>query len=61
VRTVDFYKKRAAECRLIANHLSLREAREKVLAMARMWDALAQEGEAGSKADAQHLNLQNLR
>ena len=59
--TVDFYKRRAAECRLIANHLSLREHREKVLAMARMWDALAEEREAGSKVNAQHQNLQNSR
>lgn len=61
MRTVEFYRKRAAECRLIANHLSLREAREKVLAMARVWDALAEEREVGSEANAQHRNLQNSR
>ena len=61
MRTVEFYRKKAEECRFIAKHISLREAREKVLAMAQVWDARAEEGEAGVKANVPPQHRQNSR
>lgn len=45
MRTVQHYRRKAEECRAISKHISLREAREKLLAMAREWDAHAEERE----------------
>lgn len=46
VRTVAYYRQMARECRAVARQIQLRDAREKLLAMAREWDAHADEREA---------------
>ena len=46
MRTVAYYRQRAAECRSIGKLVSLRDARDQLVRMAREWEALADEREA---------------
>ncbi len=45
MRTVAYYRERAAECRALAKHISLSEPRDQLLRMAREWDSLADDRE----------------
>jgi hypothetical protein len=46
MRTVAYYRQRAAECRTIAKQISLKEPRDQLLKMAQEWEGLATEREA---------------
>lgn len=60
MRTVEFYRKKAEECRDVARQIYLREAREKLLDMAREW-AHAEERLAIFKTALPPQHLQNYR
>ena len=42
MKTASDYRKRARECRALARLMSLREQRDQLLEMARIWDSLAE-------------------
>jgi hypothetical protein len=52
MRTVAYYRQRAAECRMIAKQISLNEHRDQLLKMAREWEEHATEREAQLRKQA---------
>lgn len=52
MRTVEYFRHQAEQCRMVARHLSLREDREKLLRMSVEWETLAQEREEQLRREA---------
>ncbi len=53
MRTVAYYRQRAAECRTIAKQISLKEPRDQLLKMAQEWEGLAADREAELRKKAE--------
>ncbi len=58
MRTVAYYREQAAQCLEMAKQMSLKEHRDRLLAMAREWEAHAAEREAELRKHPDRANSQ---